>query len=286
MRESMVVFLLSVLVIFLFYACLHMNPIDSSSAVVLDVELLYQHKDSSIQCSLAPPLTPYPFSHPYNHVAGDNLIYNDTDDCPHCSTYCVPASVAMIAKAYGMTGNNILQDHIYDECKSSGGEIKGNAQIETHGLGMHDGSGGNPAEAQDALTWALGGMTHEEYDGVNLDWTQLRDIIVQGNRLVLRIDHGGWPSSMSEAFPQGDNRYYQGHATVIAGYDDKNTENHADDLCLIYDPWPYYNDKSSLPPNALKGPGDTCDPYWLPLGNVLSDDANDRFLIPLDPLPE
>ena len=52
------------------------------------------------------------------------------------------------------------------------------------------------------------------------------------------------------------------------------------------DPWPQYNDEGFCHQNAVKGPDDTCDPYWLPLGNVISGDPDDRFLIPLDPPPE
>jgi hypothetical protein len=39
----------------------------------------------------------------------------------------------------------------------------------------------------------------------------------------------------------------------------------------------------TLPPNALKGPGDTFDPYWLPQGFVLGD-TSDIFLVPTDPV--
>lgn len=69
-----------------------------------------------------------------------------------------------------------------------------------------------------------------------------------------------------------------GHAKVIAGWDDNDTLiDTKDDKCLIFDPWPEYNDTGILPMNATQGPGGTFDPYWLPLSDVLND-TNDIFL--------
>ena len=73
------------------------------------------------------------------------------------------------------------------------------------------------------------------------------------------------------------------YSQFVAGYDDKGTLTDGDDLCLIYDPWPEYNDKGSLAsiPNATQGPGGTYDPYWLPAADVLLEAVtNDIYLAP------
>lgn len=74
---------------------------------------------------------------------------------------------------------------------------------------------------------------------------------------------------------------------VIAGYSDNDTADPADDLCLIFDPWPEYNDKGILPANATKGPGGAFDPYWLPLNDVNLSDPFDQYLVDTWPdIPE
>jgi hypothetical protein len=82
------------------------------------MQLIYQHKDTPLMCHSCdsdPQLNIDP--HPENHAAGLNGLYGDNDDCPDCSTYCAPASIAMIAKAYGRIGVKTQQDLIYDEGK-------------------------------------------------------------------------------------------------------------------------------------------------------------------------
>ncbi len=266
-----------------------------NGVVINQMELIYQYKDSSLSCIAGFP--PYNGNfppcgilgaHPWNHVTGTNDVYGDSDDCPHCSAYCAPASVAMIANAYGKEGNLIKQDYIYDNGKSTPPEDPGPPpEIKTHGVGMYDGSGGERQEVQDALLYALEGMPYDQHDSITpLNWMMLRDDYILMNRPVLWLDHGGWPAHQSENWPTTESRQNQGHAKVIAGYDDRGTAGETDDLCLIYDPWPEYNDKEDLlllPANATKGPQDTFDPYWLPQSDVLGD-SSDIFLVPTDPI--
>jgi len=258
--------------------CMGVSGKESDTALV---ELIYQHKDSTMGC------TPCPASeqgtHSWNHAPGLDGIYGTADDCPHCSTYCAPACIAMIVTAYGKTGNRIKQDHIYEFAEQTYG-TPADGHIDSHGVGMFDGSG-VPAqllEVQMALDWALDGITSYQHDGVTLDWSTLRDYILL-DRPVLWLDHGGWPANQSDEYPSFEDRQNQGHAKIIAAYDDRGTGSETDDLCLIYDPWPEYNDKSLLPTNATKGPQNTFDPYWLHQGDVLGD-INDIFLIPVDPV--
>ena len=139
-------------------------------------------------------------------------------------------------------------------------------------------------EVQEALKWALGVTTLDQYDSSTpLDHTILKSLI-ENNRPALWLDHGGWPANQSGELPPLGARQYMGHAKVIAGYDDQDTPDPRDDLCLIYDPWPSYNDEAKLPLNTIKGPQDTYDPYWLPQGDVLGDLPNDIFLVPPDPI--
>jgi hypothetical protein len=78
-----------------------------------------------------------------------------------------------------------------------------------------------------------------------------------------------------------------GHAKVIAGWDDSGTlVDTSDDKCLIFDPWPEYNDTGILPMNATQGPGNTFDPYWLPLDDVLNDTSDIFLRDTFAPVPE
>jgi hypothetical protein len=116
---------------------------------------------------------------------------------------------------------------------------------------------------------------------------QLKQHIVNGNP-VLWLDHGGQPYNMSDWAFEPSLQAMQGHAKVIAGYDDNDTLGTVmDDLCLIYDPWPEYNDMGFLPhANATKGPGNTFDPYWLPLRDVNLTDPADKYLVDTTVIPE
>jgi len=232
-----------------------------------------------MECA-APGTACGPVDHPNEcAVAGVDGTMPSADDytCPHCSAYCAPAAIAMIAAAYGDPSFETRQDYIYENGKH--GPFQGDGIIEDHGVGMFHGVGSTHPEVQDAMRYALAQMAITELDISALTWSKLRDGFIRKKRPVLWLDHNGWPSDQNDEYPSEENRKHQGHAKIIAGYDDKNTSESSDDYCLIYDPWPGYELNSALPLNAEKGPADTFDPYWLPVGSVLGD-PNDLFIIP------
>ena len=67
-------------------------------------------------------------------------------------------------------------------------------------------------------------------------------------------------------------------------YGHRRTGKHSHDRCLIYDPWPEYNDEKILPTGATKGPDYTFDPYWFPLNSIVGD-SDDVFLVPKESIP-
>jgi hypothetical protein len=157
---------------------------------------------------------------------------------------------------------------------------------------MTDGTGGSAWEVQDAFNYSIGVGNHVQYNQSGpgfpaLTAAQLKQHIVNGNP-VLWLDHGGQPYNMSDWAFEPSLQAMQGHAKVIAGYDDNDTLGTVmDDLCLIYDPWPEYNDMGFLPhANATKGPGNTFDPYWLPLRDVNLTDPADKYLVDTTVIPE
>ena len=269
------------------------SPEESSAeietqAVIPMLAVIYQHKDTVMPCVAIPPCAPG--VHAWNDTSGPDTIYGNGDDCPHCSCYCAPASIAMISTVYGMAVPFIDQDQIYDNGKLVPPEITGSGVIETHGVGMYDGTGGTPIEVQGAMIWSLMGMGILQHDlsiTMNpLTPAQLQTYISSWQP-VLWLDHGGWPSNQSSAYPPSDARNEQGHAKVIGGYDDNGTANTtSDDLCLIFDPWPEYTDKGILPKNATQYAGGVFDPYWLPLSDVNLTDVSDIFLVPVQGIPE
>ncbi len=272
-----------------------LNPSTDRSAQVLAVTVLPiilvdQHYDTAMPCiaCLAGGLPPPP--HVPNDVWGPDSIYGTADDCPHCSAYCAPASIAMIATYRGMGPPFFFQDSIYDSSKTTNGEIPGNNLLDIHGDGMFDGSGGWPAETQNAMFWALGvPIIQYDWNPANLNGPMKPALLQQfigGLAPVLWLDHGGWPANQSPTNPPPAYRLTdQGHAKVIAGYDDNGTAlNVSDDLCLIFDPWPEYNFMSILPPNCTLGPGGTFDPYWQPLNDVNLSDVQDIYLVDTFPL--
>jgi hypothetical protein len=186
----------------------------------------------------------------------------------------------MIAVYRGIAAPANLQDNIYDSGKSMNGEIMGNGNIESHGVGMYHGVGGSNPEVQTAMIATLGVMIvqHNQSDATKLTAAQLASYI-HNSHPVLWLDNGGWPKNESPNFPPIAYRPDMGHAKVIGGYDDKETVDTSDDSCLIYDPWPEYTDMGILPINATKGPGDTFDPYWLPLNDVNLSDVGDVYLV-------
>jgi len=248
--------------------------------------LVDQHKDTNMACNAGGTCVPAPPDPP--HVPNDvkarpapgDTTYGTGDDCPHCAAYCAPASIAMIATYREITAPNTQQDDIYDHGKKTLPEVKADGAISTHGVGMTDGTTGSPWEVQDAFNWSIGvHVQHNQGDGSAMTAAQLQQYISTGHP-VLWLDHGGWPKNLSTvAFPLSY-RIEQGHAKVITGYDDNDSVGDTtDDVCLIYDPWPEYNDKGILPSNATKGPGDTFDPYWLPLKDVNLTDVTDKYLV-------
>jgi len=254
---------------------------------IMPITLVTQHKDTHSICvagSPCPGIAP-DFPHAWDHVAGTDGIFGTSDDCPHCSAYSAPAAISMVAVAYGRTGQYAQQDRIYDNGKSVSPEITGDNEIQTHGVGMFDGTGGQPEEVQDGLKWALGvTLGVNEHSSSNPITASILEQYASTSRPVLWIDHGGWPVNMSSSYPA--NRADQGHAKVIGGYDDNNTITTDDDFVLVFDPWSEYNKSAIVPVNATLGPGGTYDPYWLPLRDVNVSDTADIFFVPSVSIPE
>jgi hypothetical protein len=193
------------------------------------------------------------------------------------------------------TGVPIPQDAIYDSCELDGpaGEFANNGICERHGFGVLDGTGGSPQEIQTAFMRFVGPVfQHNQWDGTALTAATLESYI-RGQFPVLWSDHNGWPSNMDPRWPSAPDMQLQGHYKVIGGYDDGGTPgNYQDDLALVLDPWPGYNDllalhPTPLPPGALPGPGGPArpDPYGLPIGSVLGD-IGDLFLVEFMAVPE
>lgn len=253
--------------------------------VIPTLAVIYQHKDTNMPCVPCPVNTP----HAWNDTAGPDNIYGNLDDCPHCSCYCAPASIAMISTAYGSPVPFTDQDWIYDAGKATPPEVRLDGTIQTHGVGMYHGSSGTQIEVQLGMSWSLMGIGIIQHDFLitmnPLAPWQLQAYI-SAWQPVLWLDHNGWPANQSAAYPPADNRYDQGHAKVIGGYDDMGTAQFSDDLCLIFDPWPEYTDKGILPTNAMQYSAGVFDPYWLPLNDVNLTDINDIFLVPMIGIPE
>ena len=258
-----------------------------NGVVTMQLTLVYQFKDSHNICTAGPPCPGFPpdLPHAWDHAAGADGLFGTSDDCPHCSAYSAPASIALMASAYGRIGQYVQQDRIYDNGKSVPPEVTGDNDIQTHGVGMFVGTGGQPGEVQDALGWALGvALSVAQHDSSSPMTSALMDQYISTSRPVLWVDHGGWPVNQSSSHPSATDKANQGHVKVIAGYDDKNTVTTDDDMVLVYDPWPEYNKLSILPGNALPGPGGTYDPYWLPLQDVDLSDSADIYLVTSAPV--
>ncbi len=263
------------------------SPAETELTLTWPLALNYQHKDSIMLCVPDGPFCAPPNgAHAWNDAKGADGIYGTADDCPHCSCYCAPACISMIAAYWGIGGNSVLQDNIYDAGKSTLGETNNNGVIETHGVGMFDGTGGWAKEVQTAYQWSIGVPCREHNSTNPLSQWQLGQYMLFG-RPVLWLDRDGWPTNLSASYPSPTYRADMGHAKVIAGWTDNGTPlDQSNWNYLIYDPWPEYNDTSILPKNATTGPGGTFDPYWLPLPDVLND-SNDIFLVDaISPIPE
>lgn len=263
------------------------SPVKMEGTLTWPIVLNCQHKDSVMQCVPDGPFCQPPIgAHAWNDTSGPDFTYGTFDDCPHCSCYCAPACISMIAVYRGQSGNFILQDNIYDRGKSTLGETNNNGVIETHGVGMFDGTGGWPKEVQTAFQWSLGVACIEHNSTNPLTIFLLAQYIVQGYP-VLWLDRDGWPTNQSTSYPGSTYKADMGHAKVIAGWDDSDTlVDTSDDKCLIFDPWPEYNDTGILPKNATQGPGGKFDPYWLPLDDVLNDTSDIFLRDTFAPVPE
>jgi hypothetical protein len=251
----------------------------TQSTLTWPLVLNCQHKDSNMVCVPdGPYCVPPNGAHAWNDAKGADGFYGTVDDCPHCSCYCVPACISMIAVYRGIAGIFIVQDQIYDNGKSTLGETLGDGVLQTHGVGMFDGTGGWAKEVQTSFQWSLGIVGYIEHNSSNpLTVPVLAQYIAFGYP-VLWLDRDGWPANQSASYPSLTYKADLGHAKVIAGWNDSDTPlDTSDDMCLIYDPWPEYNDAGILPMDAIQGPGGTFDPYWLPLNDVLND-TNDIFL--------
>lgn len=255
----------------------------------MPITLVYQYKDTHNICTAGPPCPGEApdVPHAWDHAAGADGVFGTSDDCPHCTAYSAPAAISMVAAAYGRTGQYVQQDRIYDNGKSVPPEVTGDNELQTHGVGLFDGAGGQPDEVQAAVRWAIGTTLGlgKHSSGDPMTASELEQYI-STSRPVLWIDHGGWPVNQSTSYPSSANKALQGHAKVIAGYDDKSTVQTSDDLVLVYDPWPEYNKRSILPVNATPGPGGTYDPYWIPLNDVNLSDTADIFFVPSMSIPE
>jgi hypothetical protein len=271
------------------------RPARTASQSILAVPLVYQCKDSAMNCIPCAGAIAYHNGAPrawnctkFGGLApgidpGDNA-YGTPDDCPHCSVYCAPASMMMIATYRGVVTS---QDSLYET-----GEIRsgspGNGVINSHGVGMTDGTTGSPQEIQTSWIAIIGPLNQNDSWGLGnnpLTAVQMAKFINLGHP-VMWVDHNGWPVNMSTTFPSSS-KGLQGHVKVIIGYDDKGTiGDTSDDLCLINDPWPEYTDKSILPVGATVSSGGKFDPYWFSVSSTLGDPA-DIFITDTKPdIPE
>lgn len=261
-------------------------------SIILGIPLINQYYDTNMPCAacLIGGLPQGP--HVWNDAKGPDLTYGTPDDCPHCSAYCAPASIAMIATYRGMAPPLIFQDNIYDSSKQTNGEVPMSGICESHGFGMFQGTGGWPPEVQLAMIWSVGPIIQHDQNPINPSGPMTAALLQQyigGWTPVLWLDVGGFPKNQSPTNPPPAYRLAdQGHAKVIVGYDDGGTAaDTSDDLCLINDPWPEYNDMGILPVNCTQGPGGSWDPYWQPLNDVNLGDPLDIYLVDSFPaIPE
>ena len=165
----------------------------------------------------------------------------------------------MIGLFQGQTAPFVDIDNIYDNSKVDG-EIMGNGILETRGVGMYADVGTTPPEVQNAFTYAVGIVPFQHGPIGTANPLITYEIImwyIDHSQPILWVDMTNWPPDQ-EVLPTEtlDN---SGHCKVIAGYDDLDTPDTADDLLLIYDPWPTSG-----------------SPYWVAHGQVV--DASDIYL--------
>ena len=238
--------LISVLAITL-AACLFASAFAVS--VSLPITQVWQHKDTNMLCVPAADAT----IHAWNHATV----------CMHCGTYCAPAACSMYALYWGRGVPFTNQDDIYDNAKLSGGEILANGMLETHGLGMYAGTPMKQPEIQTAFNYAVGIWPFQwgPQGSQNPLLTHQNVVsLIDHNNPVLWIDMGTWPSDQS-TIPV-ELYYDSGHCKIIAGYNDMNTPNPADDQYLIYDPWPNSGSSYWLAVNQVIDPVDIYLSVW------------------------
>jgi hypothetical protein len=226
--------------------------IDAHGATTtLAITQVWQHKNTTMSCTATGGT---------NTIHATDHAVNPPPGGPHCGYYCAPASISMYALYRGKTGILTQQDQIYDNGKFTQGEAPGDGIIQTHGFGMFSapvGGVGGP-EVQAAFAWSVG--TPVEWGtlyGLPLTGKDVIALIVQ-NKPILWADHGGYPAEVNPPLPQ-EWIDVNGHAKIIAGYDDKGTAAYSDDEYLIYDPWPTSG-----------------SPYWLAQSSVL--DTKDLYI--------
>ena len=223
-----------------------------SAQTTLAITQVWQHKDTTMPCALSSvPQLPAGKVHDWNCATANT--------CPYCSGYCAPAAASMVGLFVGQVAPFVDIDNIYDNAKVDG-EIMGNGILETRGVGMYAGVGSTPIEIQNAFTYASGivPFQHGPLGTPNpLITYEIIKWYIDNNHLTLWVDIGSWPAD--QGVLPSETLTDSGHCKIIAGYDDLDTPDLADDLLLIYDPWPTS--------------GST---YWLAHGLVV--DANDVYL--------
>jgi hypothetical protein len=229
----------------LFLAAMPNNA--SGTTSTLAITQVWQHKDTNMSCTATGGTsTVHAIDHAVNPPPGDG----------HCGYYCAPASIAMYSIFRGNSGANIQQDDIYDAGKFTQGETQADGTIQTHAVGMFSGFTGSVggAEVQAAFGWSV---------GTPIEWGSIYGLPMTGpeviakitaNTPILWIDHGGYPSEVNPPLPE-EWLDYNGHAKVIAGYNDMGTPTtYTDDEYFIYDPWPTSG-----------------SPYWEAYGTVINN---------------
>lgn len=223
-----------------------------AATVTLSITQVTQHKDTTMSCTATGGTsTVHAVDHAVNPPPGDG----------HCGYFCAPASISMYALYRGKSGTQTQQDDIYDQGKFTQGETQADGTIQTHGVGMFSamtGGGVGGPEVQAAFSFAVGTPT-EWGTNYGLPFTAAEVISqINANTPILWADHHGYPSQVNPPLPE-EWIDVNGHAKIIAGYNDQGTPGTSDDEYLIYDPWP-----------------NTGSPYWLGQASVL--DTKDLYI--------
>ena len=233
-------------------------PIDATGTTnTLSITQVVQHKDTTMSCTdTGGTSTVHALDHAVNPPPGG----------AHCGYYCAPASISMYSLYRGNSGVKTQQDNIYDNGKFTQGETQADGTIQTHGVGMFSAAVGGVggAEIQAAFSWSVGATVQwGTLYGSPFTGAEVINLIDQ-NTPILWADHHGYPSEVNPPLPE-EWIDVNGHAKIIAGYDDKNTAVFGDDEYLIYDPWPTSG-----------------SPYWVSQSAVL--DTRDLYITDAIPI--